>query len=110
MLANLIVALGGRAAEKVLYENNTNQEEMNYLNELLFPNINDLEITTGASNDLKQAENIARRYVSLFGLGSNIGLYDNSAPNDTPFLGRDMATNSDRLSDYTKEIQPFICD
>jgi cell division protease FtsH len=103
MLANLIVALGGRAAEKVLYENNTNQKEMNYLNELLFPNINDLEITTGASNDLKQAENIARRYVSLFGLGSNIGLYDNSAPNDTPFLGRDLATNSDRLSDYTKE-------
>ena len=103
MLANLIVALGGRAAEKVLYENSTDKKDMNYLNELLFPNVNDLEITTGASNDLKQAENIARRYVSLFGLGSNIGLYDNSAPNDTPFLGRDLGTNSDRLSDYTKE-------
>jgi cell division protease FtsH len=103
MLANLIVALGGRAAEKVLYENNTDKKDMNYLNELLFPNVNDLEITTGASNDLKQAENIARRYVSLFGLGSNIGLYDNSAPNDTPFLGRDLGTNTDRLSDYTKE-------
>ena len=103
MLANLIVALGGRAAEKVLYENNTDKKNMNYLNELLFPNVNDLEITTGASNDLKQAENIARRYVSIFGLGSNIGLYDNSAPNDTPFLGRDLGTNSDRLSDYTKE-------
>ena len=103
MLANLIVALGGRAAEKVLYENENNTEQINYLNELLFPNVNDLDITTGASNDLKQAENIARRYVSLFGLGSNIGLYDNSAPNDTPFLGRDIATNSDRLSDYTKE-------
>ncbi len=103
MLANLIVALGGRAAEKVLYDNSTDKKDMNYLNELLFPNINDLEITTGASNDLKQAENIARRYVSLFGLGSNIGLYDNSAPNDTPFLGRDLGTNTDRLSDYTKE-------
>ena len=103
MLANLIVALGGRAAEKVLYENKNPNNDTNYVNDLLFPNIPDLDITTGASNDLKQAESIARRYVSLFGLGSNIGLYDNSAPNDAPFLGRDLGTNTDRLSDYSKE-------
>jgi cell division protease FtsH len=101
MLANLITALGGRAAEVMLYSKGPYQEEaLNYENEFLFPEIKDLDITTGASNDLKQANNIARRYVSLFGLSENIGLYD-SADSSMPFLGRDLASNN-KISEYTK--------
>ena len=102
MLANMIVALGGRAAEKILYSN-INNIPPNYKNNNLFENFSDLDITTGASNDLKQANNIARQYVSLFGLGENIGIYDSASNNQSPFLGRDIAMgSSDKLSEYTK--------
>jgi cell division protease FtsH len=114
MLANMIVALGGRAAETVLYSN-INSVPINYKNINLFENFDDLDITTGASNDLKQANNIARQYVSLFGLGENIGIYDTTSTNtQSPFLGRDIAMgSSDKLSEYTKsqidkEIEKLI--
>ena len=100
MLANMIIALGGRAAE-VVYCNSFNEVPNNYKNDKLFQNINNLDITTGASNDLKQANSIARKYVSLFGLGNQIGLYDNS-DNSQPFLGRDIAMGGNKLSEYSK--------
>ena len=68
----------------------------------MFENIPHLDITTGASNDLKQANSIARRYVSLFGMGKNMALYD-SGSTAQPFLGRELATNGDKLSEYSKE-------
>ncbi len=102
LLANMIIAMGGRAAEVVLY-NTTGETTTRYIPEIIFPDINQLDITTGASNDLKQANSIARQYISLFGLGRNIGLYDSSSSGQ-PFLGRNLATNSDKLSDYSKEL------
>ena len=90
MLANIIVALGGRAAEVMLYNEDTD-EDINYSDDVLFPKMNDLQITTGASNDLKQAHSIARRYVSLFGLGKHIGVYDS------------MSDETRHMSEYTKE-------
>jgi cell division protease FtsH len=102
LLANMIIAMGGRAAEVVLY-NTTSDTTSQYVPELIFPDIKQLDITTGASNDLKQANSIARQYISLFGLGRNIGLYD-STSSEQPFLGRNLATNSDKLSDYSKEL------
>ena len=68
----------------------------------MFTNTQNLDITTGASNDLKQANSIARRYVSIFGMGQNIALYD-SSDSAQPFLGRNLATNSDKLSEYSKQ-------
>ena len=101
MLANLITAMGGRAAEVILYNKNTSTDDvLNYENTSLFPDIKDLDITTGASNDLKQANSIARQYVSMFGLSDNIALYDSSDPS-MPFLGRDLASNN-KISEYTK--------
>ena len=61
-----------------------------------------MDVTTGASNDLKQANSIARKYISLFGLGKNIGLYD-SGDTSQPFLGRELAMNGNKISEYTKE-------
>ena len=57
-LAQLIVALGGRAAEMVYFKNNTNDD--------ILKEYNDIDITTGASNDLKQANKLAREYFKLF--------------------------------------------
>lgn len=99
LLANLMISLGGRAAEQVYYKYKPSPNQMN---DIIFKNIPDLEVTTGASNDLKQANSIARRYVSLFGMGKNIGLYDGNDLSQ-PFLGRNIATNNDRLSEYSKK-------
>ena len=65
MLANLIVALGGRAAEVFLYKKRSKSQD----DEKIFSCFSDLEVTTGASNDLKQASNIARKYITEYGFG-----------------------------------------
>ena len=101
MLANLLISLGGRAAEQIYFQSIKTISER-YSNEEMFSNTLHLDITTGASNDLKQANSIARRYVSLFGMGKNIALYD-SADMSQPFLGRNLATNNDKLSEYSKQ-------
>ncbi len=99
LLSNLMISLGGRAAEQVFYKKSNN---MNNIESKIFKNISDLDITTGASNDLKQANSIARRYVSLFGMGQNIALYDSNDVSQ-PFLGKNLATNNDKLSEYSKK-------
>jgi cell division protease FtsH len=101
MLANLLIALGGRAAEQLFFETFVSFSDK-YNNEVMFTNTPHLDITTGASNDLKQANTIARRYVSVFGMGRNIALYDGTS-NAQPFLGRELATNGDKLSEYSKQ-------
>jgi cell division protease FtsH len=103
LLANMMIAMGGRAAEVVLY-NNTESSNLMYKSSELFVNFDNLDVTTGASNDLKQVNSIARQYVSLFGLGKNVGVYDSLGDNSQPFLGRTMGTNEDKMSDYSKEI------
>ena len=57
-LARLMVALGGRAAEIVYFKNRTN---INILKEY-----DDISVTTGASNDIKQANLLARDYFKVF--------------------------------------------
>ena len=101
MLANMIIALGGRAAEVSYYKNKLSLQEY-YDENRLFHDISDLEVTTGASNDLKQANSIARKYISLFGLGQQIGLYD-SNDQSQPFLGKELASGGSKISDYTRQ-------
>ena len=74
LLAQMVTALGGRAAEivffskKLLNYNNTyniqNSDELIFRKS--FPEYDDLDITTGASGDLQQANNIARQYIKMF--------------------------------------------
>lgn len=61
-LARMIIALGGRAAE-IIYFNNNNSDK---IDKATFQNYTDLDVTTGASGDLQQANNIAREYIQLF--------------------------------------------
>ena len=103
LLAQLMVCLGGRAAETILYDRKLLLDKSeNYNESLLFKDIHNLEITTGASNDLKQANQIARNYINLFGYNDTLGLYaDNNGAQ--PFLGRDIALNSNQESEYYKD-------
>mgnify|MGYP001188312902 CR=1 FL=1 len=94
MLANIIVALGGRGAEIILYRKKTTKQVDAYEDDVVFSGEMDLDVTAGASNDLKQANSLARKYVSLFGLGKEVGLYDVDAV--SPSYG------SSKMSEHTK--------
>ena len=94
MLANIIVALGGRGAEIILYRKKTTKRVDEYEDDIIFGGEMDLDVTAGASNDLKQANSLARKYVSLFGLGKEVGLYDVDAV--SPSYG------SSKMSEHTK--------
>lgn len=102
ILANLIVALGGRAAEVFLYRKknyiNANDTSVNSV----FKGFQDLDITTGATNDLYQANKIARDYFTRYGFGSEFGIYDDSMNNEFPNLGRELGSNTRTVSDNTK--------
>ena len=65
-----------------------------------------MDITTGASNDLKQADSIARQYISLFGYSDEEFGYNNGASVDgaQPFLGRELGKGGDKTSEYSKEL------
>ena len=102
LLANMVVALGGRAAEVELYSNNPEQPT-----DAVFENIPNLDITTGASNDLKQADRIARQYIALFGMSDDAIRPISAEPSAQPFLGRDLGYGGgggagDRTSEQTK--------
>ncbi len=101
LLSRLIVSLGGRAAEIVLYNNKKLIENDNYSDHRLFGTTQDLDITTGASNDLKQADELARNYIKLFG-SSDGSLTVQSEDSDQPFLGRSMAMTTQGISEYSR--------
>ena len=69
MLQDIIVSLGGRVAEELVFD----------------------DITTGASQDIKHATQMAKAMVTKYGMSENIGLicYDNE--DDEVFIGRDLA-------------------
>ena len=68
MLQDIIVSLGGRIAEEMIFD----------------------DITTGASNDIKQATNLARAMVTRFGFSEKIGLVNYEASDDEVFIGKDI--------------------
>ncbi|AFY65336.1 ATP-dependent zinc metalloprotease FtsH2 [Geitlerinema sp. PCC 7407] len=79
ILARITGALGGRAAEKVIF--------------------GDDEVTTGAGNDLQQVTGMARQMVTRFGM-SDLGLLSLEGQSSEVFLGRDLMTRSE----YSEEI------
>jgi len=109
LLANLIVSMGGRAAEILLYSKIMGKNDnVSYSNKKLFRTITNLDITTGASQDLKQADNLARSYIELFGIES----FDNSQmpkmvqnPNN-PYLTLSETTKTE-IDDYVLYLINF---
>ena len=88
-LAQLTVALGGRAAEVYLSRKNYDPE---LVSNQVFEDYNDLDITTGASNDLEQAYNLAKLYITRWGFSEKfrIDIKDKSLP----FLGEQLGKGS----------------
>ncbi|MGD1808603.1 ATP-dependent zinc metalloprotease FtsH2 [Dapis sp. BLCC M126] len=83
ILARITGALGGRAAEKIIF--------------------GDAEVTTGAGNDLQQVTGMARQMVTRYGM-SNLGPMSLETGQSEVFLGRDMMTRSE----YSDEIASRI--
>ena len=81
MEEELIVLLGGRVAEKLIMD----------------------DISTGASNDIQRATDIARKMVTKYGMSEKIGPIDFSATQSEVFLGRDFA-NTNQLSEQTASL------
>jgi cell division protease FtsH len=69
MRQEIIVDLGGRAAEELIFE----------------------DITTGASQDIKVATKTARAMVTLYGFSDAIGMVNYDNDDDEVFIGRDLA-------------------
>lgn len=69
MLQNIVVSLGGRVAEELIFD----------------------DITTGASQDIKQATQTARDMVTKYGFSDKLGLINYDTDSDEVFIGRDLA-------------------
>eukprot|EP00468_Gymnochlora_sp_CCMP2014_P008594 CAMPEP_0167749296 /NCGR_PEP_ID=MMETSP0110_2-20121227/5324_1 /TAXON_ID=629695 /ORGANISM="Gymnochlora sp., Strain CCMP2014" /LENGTH=747 /DNA_ID=CAMNT_0007634425 /DNA_START=77 /DNA_END=2320 /DNA_ORIENTATION=- len=89
----LAVALGGRVAEEIVFGQD--------------------EVTTGASNDIQQVTNIAKRMVSEWGFSDLVGHVAVSGQGGNPFLGRQMAMGGDswsneKIKTVDKEVDRII--
>lgn len=89
MIQNIIVSLGGRVAEELVFD----------------------DITTGASQDIKQATQTARSMVTRYGFSKELGLINYDDDSDEVFIGRDLAharpyseAVAGRIDDEVKEI------
>ena len=69
MMENIQVCLGGRIAEEIIFD----------------------DITTGASQDIKQATSIAKAMVTKYGMSTEVGLVAYGDDQDEVFIGRDLA-------------------
>ena len=69
MLQSIMVALGGRIAEELIFQ----------------------DVTTGASQDIKQATSIARAMVTQYGMSERVGMIHYGSDEGEVFIGRDLA-------------------
>ena len=72
MLQEITVSLGGRVAEEEIFD----------------------DITTGASQDIKQATAIAKSMITKFGMSERLGLINYDNDSDEVFIGRDFGHTS----------------
>jgi cell division protease FtsH len=77
----LTFMLGGRAAERIIYD----------------------ETTVGAENDLERATGLARRMVMSWGMSAKIGPVSLKMSDDDPFLGRELHQQR-QFSEHTMEV------
>ena len=82
MLNNIMVSLGGRIAEEIIFG----------------------DITTGASSDIKQATSVARAMVMEFGMNERAGLVNYGNEGDEIFIGRDFG----QTKSYSEETANMI--
>ncbi len=86
MIDNILVLLGGRAAEKIKLD----------------------DISTGASNDIERATKIARQMVTKFGMSDNLGPINLGSEHDEVFIGRDFVQNKGLSEKLASEIDDEV--
>jgi len=86
MLRRIVMAMGGRAAEQVIFDH----------------------FTTGAQNDLQQATRIARRMVMDFGMSPDLGPVSWGDGADEPFLGRSMTQPKSYSEETARRIDEEV--
>ena len=86
MLQNIMVALGGRIAEEIVFD----------------------DVTTGASQDIKQATSIARAMVTQYGMSERVGMINYGSDEDEVFIGRDLAHTRSYGEDVAAAIDSEI--
>ncbi|HEY2271462.1 MAG TPA: ATP-dependent zinc metalloprotease FtsH [Jatrophihabitantaceae bacterium] len=82
ILDQLVYALGGRAAEELVFH----------------------EPTTGASNDIEKATGLARAMVTEYGMSAKLGAVKYGSNDSEPFLGRDYGHQRDYSEDIAADI------
>jgi cell division protease FtsH len=82
ILDQLVYALGGRAAEELVFH----------------------EPTTGASNDIEKATALARSMVTEYGMSSKLGAVKYGTGDAEPFMGRDYGHQRDYSEDIAADI------
>ena len=86
MLQEIIVDLGGRVAEELVFD----------------------DITTGASQDIKQATKLARDMITKYGMSENVGLVCYSDDDEEVFIGRDLAHHRSYSEGIAAEIDAEV--
>ena len=82
MLQDIMVSLGGRIAEEIIFG----------------------DVTTGASQDIKHASKIARAMVTQYGMSEKVGMIDYGSDDDEVFIGRDFG----HVRAYSYEVTASI--
>ena len=86
MLQNIMVSLGGRIAEEIIFD----------------------DITTGASQDIKQATSMARAMVTEYGMSEKLGMINYGGDNNEVFIGRDLAHTRTYSEEVAGEIDSEV--
>ena len=86
MLQNIMVSLGGRIAEEIIFD----------------------DITTGASQDIKQATSMARAMVTEYGMSEKLGMINYGGDNNEVFIGRDLAHTRTSSEEVASEIDSEV--
>lgn len=85
---DLVTLLGGRVAEKIVFD----------------------DITTGASNDIERASEIARKMVTKYGMSDSLGPIAFGSGHDEVFLGKDYGTVRNYSEEIAKDIDTEVKD
>ncbi|KUL28401.1 MULTISPECIES: ATP-dependent zinc metalloprotease FtsH [Actinoplanes] len=86
MIDTLAYALGGRAAEELVFH----------------------EPTTGAGNDIEKASGLARAMVTQYGMSSKLGAVKYGTSGDEPFMGRNMGHEKDYSDSVAADIDSEV--
>ena len=86
MMQTIMVALGGRIAEEIIFG----------------------DVTTGAPQDIKQATSIARAMVTQYGMSDRIGMINYGSDENEVFIGRDLAHARSYGEEVASEIDSEV--